>query len=214
MGEKIAAFLSSAGVGGARPPTVILTGAGSSECAARSIESVLRRKLGCEVTTVSTSYLVTNCETAFLPGGNYLLISFSRSGNSPESVAVFQRVASQFPRVAQAVITCDDDGELAHLAMDKPKGLLLLLPEETNDKSVAVTGSFSCLALAGLFLSCMSSDDIDLAVDAAEHGARRISKPILIVSMTSPKTSFRGPAIWEQTHAGQPCRRAGSRCRR
>ena len=174
MEETIMSFLSAAGVGGAHPPTVILTGAGSSECAARSIENVLRRRLRCEVVTVPSSHLVTHCETIFLPERNYLLISFTRSGNSPESVAAFRHVESQFPRVIQAVITCNEDGELTRLAMDNPATLLLLLPEETNDKSVAVTGSFSGLALAGLFLARAQTKELDLAVEAAARGARRI----------------------------------------
>lgn len=172
--EKIAAFLSSAGVGTANSPTLVLTGAGSSEWAARSAESVLRTRLGCEVATVSSSHLVTHCERIFLPHRDYLLISFTRSGNSPESVAAFQHVESRFPRVMQMVITCAEDGNLARLARNSPTALLVLLPRETNDMSVAVTGSFSCLALAGLFLSSARSGELARPVEVASRAVRRI----------------------------------------
>jgi tagatose-6-phosphate ketose/aldose isomerase len=155
--EEISRFLSARG-------SLILTGAGSSEFVGRSIEGALRKDLEREVYTVPTTHLVTHCDSVFLPGVDYLLVSFARSGNSPESVATFRRTAERFPRVRQAAITCNRDGELARLAGGRPAAagagvlaagvaagaLCLLLPEETNDQSLAMTCSFSSMALAGL----------------------------------------------------------------
>ncbi|MBE3130448.1 MAG: hypothetical protein IMZ54_06980, partial [Acidobacteria bacterium] len=121
MGEQVRAFLH-------RPPdarcrTVILTGAGSSEYVGRSIEGALRRRLDAEVITVPTTHFLTHCDSVFLPARDYLLVSFARSGDSPESVATFRRVAEQFPRVKQAVITCNRDGSLARLAAESRDSL-------------------------------------------------------------------------------------------
>ena len=129
MHEQIASFLSS-------PGALVLTGAGSSEFVGRSIESALRKSLNREVNTVPTTHLVTHCSEVFLSGEDYLLISFARSGNSPESVATFQRTLEQFPRVRQAVITCNENGRLAQLAASVP-GSLRNSSAEGNERQVA-----------------------------------------------------------------------------
>jgi tagatose-6-phosphate ketose/aldose isomerase len=172
MGAAIRGFLFS-GADSAR--TIILTGAGSSEYVGRAIDRGLQRKLNVEVTTVPTTHFVTHCETVFLPHRDYVLLSFARSGNSPESVATFQRVAEQFPRVKQAVITCNKDGELARLAGRDRSSLCILLPEETNDKSLAMTSSFSSLALAGLSLGFADSfSSFEPVLSKAVAGAERV----------------------------------------
>jgi tagatose-6-phosphate ketose/aldose isomerase len=118
---------------------------------------------------------VTHCEGVFLPDRDYLLVSFARSGNSPESVATFRRTAQMFPRVRQAVITCNRDGELARLAARAPGTLCLLLPEETNDQSLAMTCSFSSMALAGLGLGLAGQPAALAALaEKAARGAQRI----------------------------------------
>ena len=175
MRDKIASFLIAAGVGGAPPPTVILTGAGSSEYVGRSIESVLRRRLACEVATVPTTHLVTHWDSVFHPERDYLLVSFARSGNSPESGATFRCVADRLPRARQVAITCNAEGELARLATGRPGSLCILLPEETNDRSLVMTSSFSSLALAGLSLGFMGLHELlETAVEKAARGAARI----------------------------------------
>jgi tagatose-6-phosphate ketose/aldose isomerase len=171
--EEITRFLSA-------PGSLILTGAGSSEFVGRSIEGALRKSLGREVHTVPTTHLVTHCEGVFLPGADYLLVSFARSGNSPESVATFRRTAEAFPRVRQAAITCNGDGELARLARARPAApaagaLCLLLPEETNDQSLAMTCSFSSMALAGLGLGLAGAPAALTALaEKAAEGAQRV----------------------------------------
>jgi tagatose-6-phosphate ketose/aldose isomerase len=175
MHEEIRSFLRSATGPHAGCQTIILTGAGSSEYVGRSIESALQRKLNIEVVTVPTTHFLTHCDSVFLPGRDYLLASFARSGNSPESVATFQQVADRFPRVKQAVITCNRDGDLARLAAASCGSLCILLPEQTNDKSLAMTSSFSSLALAGLSLGFMEApDSLVPVVEKAMRGARRV----------------------------------------
>jgi tagatose-6-phosphate ketose/aldose isomerase len=172
--KDIASFLSAAGRGG-EPPELILSGAGSSEYVGRSIEAALRRTLGRAVSTVPTTHFVTHAETVFFPDRDYLLVSFARSGNSPESVATFRRVQEQFPRVKQLVITCNRDGELARCAAKSPASLCILLPEETNDASLVMTSSFSSLALAGLSLGFLDFfEGFGALVDAAAAGAERV----------------------------------------
>ena len=143
-----AALICPADRGREPPPSVILAGAGSSEFVGKAIEAVLRRRLNREVRSVPTTHFVTHGGSIFLPGRDYVVVSIARSGNSPVSLDTYRRAAREFPRVKQIVVTCNHKGQLAQLAASG--SLLIVLPPETNDKSLAMTSSFSSLALAGL----------------------------------------------------------------
>jgi tagatose-6-phosphate ketose/aldose isomerase len=172
--EALAAFLEPRGQGAAAP-ALVLAGAGSSEYVGRSIEAALRRTLQRDVSTVPTTHFVTHAETVFLPGREYILASFARSGNSPESLATFRRVREQYQQVRQLAITCNQNGGLAREAAMTDGSLCVVLPEETNDASLAMTSSFSSLALAGLSLGYLDSfEEFDRLVAAAAAGAERV----------------------------------------
>ena len=78
-----------------------------------------------------------------------LLVSFARSGNSPESVAA-SRLGNQIVKnFYQLIITCNEEGLLALDARKSNNSLLLLMPKETNDQGFAMTSSFTSMLLAG-----------------------------------------------------------------
>ena len=77
-----------------------------------------------------------------------LLVSVARSGDSPESVAVVNRIRSLNPLIENLVITCNLDGQLAKM----PGAHAIVLDGRTNDRGLAMTTSFSNLAFAGLSL--------------------------------------------------------------
>ncbi len=119
---------------------VVLTGAGTSAYAAAAVAAAWPGAVA-----IPTTDLLTEA-APFSSGGT--LISLARSGDSPESVAVVERVQSEFPQVRQLAITCNANGRLAHA-----RGVeVLVLDPRTNDKSLAMTASFSNLVLAGLCL--------------------------------------------------------------
>ena len=119
---------------------VVITGAGTSAYASAAIAAAWPGAVA-----IPTTDLLTEA-APFVSDG--LLISLARSGDSPESAAVVDRVRRACPQVRQLAITCNADGHLA-----KAGGLdVLLLDPRTNDKSLAMTGSFSNLVLAGLCL--------------------------------------------------------------
>jgi tagatose-6-phosphate ketose/aldose isomerase len=62
--------------------------------------------------------------------------------------------------VAHIYITCNKDGKLAANS-GKDNILLILLPEETDDKSLAMTSSFSTMLLTCLMLGHMDTLDAD-----------------------------------------------------
>ncbi|MCI5775918.1 MAG: SIS domain-containing protein [Aerococcus sp.] len=81
-----------------------------------------------------------------------ILVSFARSGNSPESVATVNIAEKIVDDLYQITITCAPDGELAKKAQNEDDNLLLLQPERSNDKGFAMTGSYSCMALTALLV--------------------------------------------------------------
>jgi tagatose-6-phosphate ketose/aldose isomerase len=80
-----------------------------------------------------------------------LLISFARSGDSPESLATVELADKYCKDLYKLNITCNKDGELALRSTGK-NSYVFLLPEETNDKSLAMTSSFTSMLLAGLLI--------------------------------------------------------------
>ena len=136
---------------------LVLTGAGSSYFAAVSMMPLLRKAFDSAEAIPSTE-IVMDPESCF-PRAPFILVSIARSGNSPESNAVFA-LANQLRAgmVKHLVITCDPDGELSRLAERHGTGALrLLLPQESNDKGLAMTASFTSLTIAGFSLAFLRS---------------------------------------------------------
>ena len=86
------------------------------------------------------------------PEKTLLLISFARSGNSPESKAVVELADKLCSKCYHLIITCDPKGALA-LYTAKNSKFLIVLPPESNDKSLAMTGSYSGMLLTGVLLA-------------------------------------------------------------
>jgi len=119
----------------------IITGAGSSAYAAHAIEAAVPG-----ARAVPSTDLLVDIAPYFAFGGT--LLSLARSGDSPESVAVIDRVKRLFPQVRHLAITCNAEGRLARL----PGVTAIILDPRTNDRSLVMTSSFSNLVLAGLCL--------------------------------------------------------------
>lgn len=132
---------------------IILTGAGTSAFIGDMISPTLRRLTEKEVTSIPTTDIVTN-PTDYLPTHQpVLLISFARSGNSPESVAAFDICNQYVASCSHLVITCNQEGHLYQRAQNSQNGFALLMPPETNDKAFAMTSSITsmmCSCLAAL----------------------------------------------------------------
>ncbi len=122
--------------GRVQPTRVLLTGAGSSAYAASSVALAWPRAVA-----VPTTDLLVDPERYLLDVG--AVVSLARSGNSPESAAVVERVRALRPEIFQLAITCNDENLLAQSGLD---GLIVLDPR-TNDRSLVMTGSFSNLVL-------------------------------------------------------------------
>jgi tagatose-6-phosphate ketose/aldose isomerase len=153
--EEIAAFLDTAGLNkekGQRP-TVLLIGAGTSDYIGQCLHHLLRSEWQCEVIAVPSTSLLTDFSEYLVAGKPYLWISFSRSGESPEGVAVMERALAELPNVHHMVITCNARGRQIALVQGKPNCLGIVLDDATNDRSLAMTSSFSNMVLAGQMLA-------------------------------------------------------------
>lgn len=141
---------------------IVLTGAGSSAFAGELLAPALSRRLGRRVDAVATTDLVSNPRDALGEQVPTLLVSFARSGNSPESLAATDLADRLLPQVSHLVITCNADGELARQHDQKPGSLVLLMPAITNDRGFAMTSSFTSMVLA--VWSVLSGGDVDHAL--------------------------------------------------
>jgi len=132
--------------------SILLTGAGSSAFIGEALQLPIARATGCRTTALPTTDLVTHPElTSQFSDNKLLVISFARSGNSPESVETVHLLNQGHQNIRHLFITCNKDGKLAKLtSVDSDKYYCLTLPEETNDKSLAMTSSFSSMLLAAL----------------------------------------------------------------
>lgn len=132
---------------------VIFTGAGTSAYIGDVLEVAVADTIFRGARSVATTDLITHPTAYFSPEKKVLLISFARSGNSPESMGAVTLADSICgDNIAHIFITCNEKGRLAQIAGRK-NCLLLLLPPETDDKSLAMTSSFSTMLLTALLLA-------------------------------------------------------------
>lgn len=139
---------------------VIFTGAGTSAYVGDTIVPYLKEKKNekkWDLQSVPTTSIVSNPYQFYKKDIPTLLVSFARSGNSPESVATVELGKAMINDFYQVTITCSTEGKLAKRAVDDEKNLLLLMPEKSNDAGFAMTGAFTCMTLGALLVF----DDIE-----------------------------------------------------
>jgi tagatose-6-phosphate ketose/aldose isomerase len=135
----------------ARPDLrIILTGAGTSSFVGQILAPVLTRRLGRRIDAVSTTDIVSNPRECFAEDVPTLLVSFARSGDSPESVAAAGLADQCLSDVAHLVVTCNPEGRLTQEHAEASRSYVLFMPAESNDLGFAMTSSFTCMTLAGL----------------------------------------------------------------
>lgn len=183
--ETVTAFLKSY----LTPDTeIILTGAGTSAFIGDALAPILHNSLLRGAKAIATTDLITHAASYLCPEKPLLLISFARSGNSPESVGAIKIANKLCSKVAHIFITCNEQGELARIAKGQSNILMLLLPSETNDKSLAMTSSFSTMLLTCILLAHIDNIEAQKSVvealaqnaqavlDNAQDGIKQIAK--------------------------------------
>ncbi len=129
-----------AGLG--RLPAPVLTGAGSSAYAAQAVEAGWPGARAVPSTELFLEFRRYLSEEG-------LVVSLARSGDSPESLAVVEKIRRALPRVRHIALTANPEGRLARA----PDVEAILLDPRSNDRSLAMTSSFTNLVVAGLALA-------------------------------------------------------------
>ena len=95
---------------------IVLAGAGTSEFVGNAACPALSKKFGFRIRSHGTTDIVAAPEKYLSPDIPTLLVSFARSGNSPESAGAVAAADSVCKEVRHLFITCNKDGALAKMA--------------------------------------------------------------------------------------------------
>ena len=170
---------------------IILTGAGSSAFVGEALASFAAKSASVKCEAVHTTDIVSAPETVLFPDIPTLLVSFARSGNSPESVGAVQYARKMIKNLCEVAIVCDGTSKLHNVTAEDSKNLILVMPEGTNDKGFAMTSSVSCMLLAGFaLLNYKKIDEIVNDINLLSANITRESRIISEAALKYAKKSF------------------------
>lgn len=135
-----------------RSRSIILSGSGSSEYAGECVRLPLQKMTGLPVQTLGSGTLLTNGATLLPSEAPSLMVSFARSGDSPESVSALLLAQRLRSGVRHLVLTCNAQGKLSTSFLQAENVSVVVLDERTNDQSLVMTSSFTNMVLAALSL--------------------------------------------------------------
>jgi tagatose-6-phosphate ketose/aldose isomerase len=176
--KRVAAFLAGCLLDPRQ--RVILTGAGSSAFIGEMAADHLNAMWPCQVRCVHTTSLLTHPQLYLDADAPTLLVSFARSGSSPESTAAVQLVRQTVRQARFLNITCNPDGQLAQQGEQDANVCTLLMPAASCDQAFAMTSSLSCMLLAALHVLDREPQDDRIAELAAlgEQALRDWAAPV------------------------------------
>jgi len=156
---------------------VVLTGAGTSAHAATAIEGAWDG-----ARAIPSTDLLTGSDEFLLEGST--MISLARSGDSPESIGVIDRLQSLRPAIRHFAITCNDNGSLAKRLGNSA----LILDPRTNDRSLVMTSSFSNLVLAGLCFKNLDllRKNVGPLADGIRASLCEVEETVEVIARTEP----------------------------
>jgi tagatose-6-phosphate ketose/aldose isomerase len=169
---------------------ILLTGAGTSSFVGECLVPALQRRTRQRVDAVATTDLVGSPDSWLNPAIPTLLVSFARSGNSPESLAVLTLAEQCVRDCHHLIFTCNSEGALYGQGRRLRNAHIVLLPHETNDRGFAMTSSFSGMMLAAALAFDLTPRDLPATLvrwanyileaglpyiaDLARHGFERV----------------------------------------
>ena len=162
---------------------ILLTGAGSSAYVGETLAPWLRQKLARRVEAVASTDLLGAPGSYLAEDIPTLMISFARSGESPESIAAVELADRLLTGCHHLVLTCNANGALARHAETMETALCLLMPKHTNDRSFAMTSSFTAMLVAVASVFAPEPGPLERAIAMAEvaksdvvHSARTLAE--------------------------------------
>ncbi|SJZ85686.1 SIS domain-containing protein [Anaerorhabdus furcosa] len=145
---------------------IILTGAGTSEFVGNTLFSYLNKSTNYKTKSYATTDITATPENYISQTKPTLLISFGRSGNSPESIGAVDAAEAVTSNIYHLFVTCNKNGALSKRAEGKSNCLAINLTDETHDQSFAMTSSFTNMYLATLL--SFNLTNLDETVKAVE----------------------------------------------
>lgn len=139
---------------------IIFTGAGTSAFVGHALAPFIGKQLNRAVESIATTDIVSNPYQYLNADVPTLIVSFARSGNSPESVGAVALADQCLSQCYHLLITCNEQGALYADHYQKPQVLGLLMPPETHDRGFAMTSSFSSMMLAALSVFCLEQGSV------------------------------------------------------
>jgi tagatose-6-phosphate ketose/aldose isomerase len=174
---------------------VIFTGAGTSQYVGDVCKRSLQKSGDVSrfiFESIATTDIVSSPQTTLDKDAPTILASFSRSGNSPESLAAVNLADQIVTNSYHIIATCAKDGELAQKTKGRDNVLTLLLPDMANDQGFAMTGSCSSMILlATLIFSAMSDEKKAEQVTAAIQATKNLFGREAEIAASLPKDAER-----------------------
>jgi tagatose-6-phosphate ketose/aldose isomerase len=182
--------LARMGVGRPAPP-VVLIGAGTSDHIGRAAAPLFAKKWGTNAQAVPSTDLLTHHDELVQSDRDAVAISFSRSGQSPESVAVLQLLGRKYPRIRHIIVTCNEAGTMALEYGKRDDMLCLVLDDAVNDRGLAMTSSFTSMLLAAQSVACIDDDRFGEVVETVAAAAERFFDEASKVAKDLARLPFR-----------------------
>ncbi|NQZ82617.1 MAG: SIS domain-containing protein [Colwellia sp.] len=148
---------------------IILTGAGTSAYVGDALAPYLAKATRRTYTAISTTDIVGNPYDYLLNDYPTLIISYARSGNSPESLAAVDLANQVISNCYHLVITCNAKGKLALGTQESKNAFSLIMPEGTLDESFAMTSSFTSMIVATLSIFSPDENQLEIAAQRTEN---------------------------------------------
>lgn len=156
---------------------VIFTGAGTSAYVGDVAQPHLRRYGDTSqfiFESIPTTDIVSSPLNYLKEDEPTLLVSFARSGNSPESIATIELANQVVKNVKHLIISCAPEGKLAVNAKEDANSFVILMPSRSNDQGFAMTGSFSCMTLTALLAFDCVHKEHDAIVSAMSEMGQQV----------------------------------------
>lgn len=171
---------------------VIFTGAGTSAYVGETILPYLRKNGQTDhfwFEAIPTTDIVASPLDYLKKEEPTILVSFARSGNSPESLKTVALADEIVTELHHIIITCAPDGQLAQRFQHDPDHLLLMMPAGANDQGFAMTGSFTCMTFTALLVFDTSSQQqkAHYLETMVEMGHQVIQREAEIAAYLSPE---------------------------
>ena len=159
---------------------IILAGAGSSAFIGEAVQGIVQKETQRITQAIATTDLITHATSYFLKAVPTLLISFARSGNSPESLEAINLANLYCDRIFHLIITCNEKGAVIK-NIDRGNSFVFILPKAANDKGLAMTGSFTSMLLSIILIIKLSK------INSLKKGLREIeANAIQLIKEYSP----------------------------